>query len=328
MNLFSYIRSIYTLDTIDTRFTSSSSIPYRAVIEARKNRSPPKDHSVPGEGVKTDYSGRPIAQPSKWSTPEFYFYYLVFIVVVPSMFWVAYDVSRPSDPNYHKFEHLLSPGWVPGRKIDASDPQYSTFRENLPYLGALVLLHPLCRRLYNLMRYTRKPLESNRNSQKHQEIDGDLRLEQRVSFDILFTLVFLTFLHGFSAVKIIIILYANYNLAVSLPRKFVPAMTWIFNILILFANELCNGYKFARVAEFLSPVGAEGPSPYNWGNWLDSYGGIMSRWEILFNLTVLRLISFNLDYYWSQDPKTGNILEVGTISQSNQAKLIMPRRNN
>jgi hypothetical protein len=22
-----------------------------------------------------------------------------------------------SDPNYHKYEHLLSPGWVPGRKI-------------------------------------------------------------------------------------------------------------------------------------------------------------------------------------------------------------------
>ena len=22
-----------------------------------------------------------------------------------------------SDPNYHKYEHLLSPGWFPGRKI-------------------------------------------------------------------------------------------------------------------------------------------------------------------------------------------------------------------
>ena len=25
--------------------------------------------------------------------------------------------SAASDKNYHKFEHLLSPGWVPGRKI-------------------------------------------------------------------------------------------------------------------------------------------------------------------------------------------------------------------
>ena len=30
----------------------------------------------------------------KRAVPEFYFYYLVFITVVPYMFWVAYDVSR------------------------------------------------------------------------------------------------------------------------------------------------------------------------------------------------------------------------------------------
>lgn len=97
MSIFSYVRSIYALDTIDTRFTSSSSTPYRAIIDAR-NESPDahskRDDSVPGAGVKTDYSGRPIAQPSKWKTPEFYFYYFVFITVVPYMFWVAYDVSR------------------------------------------------------------------------------------------------------------------------------------------------------------------------------------------------------------------------------------------
>lgn len=94
MSVFSYIKSIYALDTIDTRFTSSSATPYKAVVDARATTSNKRDDSVPGVGVKTDYSGRPIAQPSKWDTLEFYIYYLVFIVVVPYMFWVAYDVSR------------------------------------------------------------------------------------------------------------------------------------------------------------------------------------------------------------------------------------------
>ncbi len=97
MRPFSYIRSIFALDTIDTRFTSSSATPYKSVVDARAEsavRALKRDDSIPGVGVKTDHSGRPIAQPSKWKTPEFYLYYLVFIITVPYMFWVPYEVSR------------------------------------------------------------------------------------------------------------------------------------------------------------------------------------------------------------------------------------------
>jgi len=97
MSIFSYIRSVYALDTIDTRFTSSSSTPYKTVVDARLDpaaSTSKRDDSIPGAGVKTDRRGLPVAQPSKWNTPEFYFYYLVFIVTVPYMFWIAYNVSR------------------------------------------------------------------------------------------------------------------------------------------------------------------------------------------------------------------------------------------
>jgi len=134
-------------------------------------------------------------------------------------------------------------------------------------------------------------------------------LEQRASFDFGFAFLFLGVLHGFSGFKVFLILYANYQVAKNLPRNLIPPATWIFNIGILFANELSDGYKFARMAEFFNPVG-DG-SLNNWGQWMDSHGGIMRRWEVLFNLTVLRLISFNLDYYFSLDKKTGSSLEVG-----------------
>ncbi|CAD6505303.1 BgTH12-00795 [Blumeria graminis f. sp. triticale] len=309
MSLFSYVQSIFTLDTIDTRFTSSSSVPYSTVIEARKHGEPsvtPRNNQSFTVNKNPDEQNRskcPLAEPSKWKTPEFYFYYLVFIVVVPCMFWVPYSVSRPSDPNYHKFEHLLSPGWVPGRKIDISDIQYSTFRENLPYLGCFVIIHPLLRKLYEILRPQPQYSKPSRDSIS-SDLVGDARMNHRISFDFIFALIFLVFLHGFSAAKILGILYINYKLATRLPRKFIPAATWIFNISILFANEIHNGYKFARISGFFMP--SEVGLSRNWGEWLDDYSGIMSRWEILFNITVLRLISFNLDYYWSLDLKNEN----------------------
>jgi len=97
MSVFSYIRSIYALDTIDTRFTNSSSTPYQTVIDGRAESvvaNAKRDDSIPGTGGKTDHSGRPVAQPSKWNTLEFYVYYLVFIIIVPLMFKVVYDVSK------------------------------------------------------------------------------------------------------------------------------------------------------------------------------------------------------------------------------------------
>lgn len=92
MSLFSYIRSIYALDTLDTRFTNSSSTPYKAIDPVASTSK--RDDSISGSSGKTDRQGRPVAQPSLWNTPEFYVYYLVFIIAVPYMFWIAYDVSR------------------------------------------------------------------------------------------------------------------------------------------------------------------------------------------------------------------------------------------
>lgn len=188
-------------------------------------------------------------------------------------------------------------------------------------MGLLVLFHPLLRRLFEYVRPIDTPKgrqngKSNGNNQTYSSAAyGEARKEQRASFDFGFALIFLAALHGFSAAKVLLILYTNYSIATRIPRKYVPATTWIFNIATLFANELCDGYKYANIAEILStwapPVALEnGAERYNWGSWLDSYGGIMSRWEILFNITVLRLISFNLDYYWSLDRRAGSPIEV------------------
>ena len=191
----------------------------------------------------------------------------------------------------------------------------------------LLVIHPLLRRVYEAV-YPIKGRPSGFESvadvsaqhpPQSQLASADARLSQRVTFDLYFTGVLLCALHGFSALKVLVILYINYSLATRLPKQYIPAATWVFNIGILFANELCKGYKYADITEFFLPwsssydLGLEKDALHaNLGTWLDTYGGLVPRWEILFNITVLRLISFNLDYYWSLSRGSGSPLEVCT----------------
>lgn len=112
------IKYLFAVETLDTRFGSKTGQPL------------------------------PNARPRKWNTPEYYLYYFVFLTVIPLMIKSVYDVSGPWHPNYSDYESLLSPGWIPGRKVDNSDAQYRSFRDNIPYMGLLVVLHPLIRRAY------------------------------------------------------------------------------------------------------------------------------------------------------------------------------------
>jgi hypothetical protein len=142
---------------------------------------------------------------------------------------------------------------------------------------------------------------------------AEARMDQRLSFDYWFAFAFIIALHGTSTVKILPILFINYQIATRLPKRLIPPATWIFNVGILFANELGRGYKFAPiVAHFVTkPVFAERNHPAMiWAVWMDRRGGLIPRWEVLFNITVLRLISFNLDYYWSLDMRGGSPIEV------------------
>ncbi|CEJ85203.1 Putative Glycerol uptake protein [[Torrubiella] hemipterigena] len=292
MGVFSYLRKVYDVDTLDTRFTAPSNVAYKTVLEQR---------SDPVARRETEQKNLGRSLPSKWNTPEFYLYYVVFLFAVPSMFWICYDVSRPSDPRYYKFQDYLSDGWVPGRKIDNSDAQYHSFRGNLPAMAALLVFHPILRRVWDAV--------NNRSDARKSAAAN--RMEQRASFDFLFGILFVVILYGVSIFKILAILYVNYQVATKLPRHQVPAATWIFNICVLFANELGQGYPLKGIAQFFSPASASGePSELmQLGSWIDSFGGIMVRWEVLFNLTVLRLISFNLDYYWAVDKKNVNSVE-------------------
>ena len=143
---------------------------------------------------------------------------------------------------------------------------------------------------------------------------ADARLKQRVAYDLVFALLLICILHGFSIVKILIILSVDYLIATKLPRSYVVPMTWIYNVFVLFANELCKGYSYTSIANVTLPFTVWDPNS-NWGTFCDERSGLIPRWEVLFNITILRLISFNMDCYWSGGREGGaTLLEVSMTS--------------
>lgn len=212
---------------------------------------PPKDEKKKQQIIAS-------AGPKRWDSWEFFIYAVIFAVCVPMMIKAVVDVSSQSNINYPKYEHLLSQGWLFGRKVDNSDLQFQSVRNNFPYLFLVVGIHYLLRQAANALNIG------------------------RLKFDLAFALLFLAGLHGISVVKILLILAVNYRISRIHNRQLAYLSTWIYGIAILFANELLIGY----------PLGSLHPDLA----WLDSFGGMMPRWEVLFKFTMIRMISYSIDY--------------------------------
>jgi D-alanyl-lipoteichoic acid acyltransferase DltB (MBOAT superfamily) len=172
-----------------------------------------------------------------------------------------------------------------------------------------MFLHPFLRRLYERCTLPKPPVPNgSAKSNAHGQAVADTRLRNRLAFDFVSAMIYVTALNGTSVLKILLILLVNFKIATALPRHVIPVTTWVFNIGILFANELAKGYPYSVMSEAIVPFF---PAAGDWGKFLDSYDGLQPRWEVLFNFTVLRMISFNFDYYWSQDrSRAGSPIEV------------------
>ncbi|CEG68576.1 Putative Glycerol uptake protein 1 [Rhizopus microsporus] len=207
---------------------------------------------------------QPKGNPSRWHTKEFYFYYVCFCIVVPYMFKVTFNLSQNNHPNYPLYAPLLSEGWILGRQVDNSDAQYAQFRDNIPKLIPLVIVHlffsHLNRRLLHF---------------------------SSIRFTLLLSLLCVILLHGANVIKMISIISTSFLIGrFCKGTAWNPFLTWSFNLGILFLNEYYDGYRFKAVL---------GPSY----EWLDQFEGVQARWHILFKFAMLRLISFNMDYYWA-----------------------------
>ncbi|KAK9456939.1 MBOAT, membrane-bound O-acyltransferase family-domain-containing protein [Dipodascopsis uninucleata] len=231
------------------------------------------------------------ASRSRWKTKEFYLYYIVFLTVVPQMFLAAMRATNENSSNYSRYEDRLEQGWMFGRKVDNSDAQYSGFRGRLPILTVVVICHYALRRLSIALK-----------------LPG-------MRFDLLFAGIFLGVLYGFNILKILAIYTINFLISKSLPKREGMILTWIFGIGILFLNEWYEGYKFKWLSNNLAI--------------LDQYCGLLTRWEVNFNFSMLRMISYNSDFYDSLETKSDiekKQLDEKIITEKDRINLPPPKK--
>ena len=154
---------------------------------------------------------------------------------------------------------------------DNSDAQYRSYRTNLPALAALMA------GFFGLKYAYMRPVlrDSSPANNLH-----------RVPFYLIFLLIMLTILHGASVLKVLVILSANFALAKATGgTRFAVPVTWPFNAGVLLATEWYEGYPFANLHSGFA--------------FLDTSRGVYPRWHVNFNITMLRLVSFSIDYHWA-----------------------------
>ncbi|KAL7424005.1 glycerol transporter [Cryptotrichosporon argae] len=249
-----------------------------------------------------------------WRTREFAFYYVVFALVVPLMVYVPVRLSSPTHPNYALYAHRLSPGWL-GRQVDNSDPQYRSFRSNLcPLLGLAALYLVPAQLVRHLYPFPLAPASAAAEpshvhaaasvppAQPHAPPASPAHpraVRARVRFLAGAALALLVVLHGVGALKILAILALNYALALA-PKgagrwaRAWPAAVIVGNMALLFVNERTDGWRLGSLHAALRTP--------------DVLGGLLPRWHVSFNITMLRIVSFALDVHWQtpapSDPPT------------------------
>ncbi|CAG8447019.1 4285_t:CDS:10 [Funneliformis caledonium] len=227
--------------------------------------------------ISTTKSKRPVKlNPPLWNTLEFYIHFFIVIISIVYMFYVGYHISKETNPNYAIYSKRLEDGWLFGRK-DNSDAQFASFRDNYGALLLALISYLFLSHLYRIYFVPKSPAKLSTQPLR------------RTYFFLSFALIFLYILFGNSLFKILIILSINFLITMTLQgSKLNPIITWIFNLAVLFANERYDAYKFEWINESLA--------------FLDSNVGLLARWDVTFNICMLRMVSFNMDYYWSYHP--------------------------
>ncbi|KAL3236543.1 O-acyltransferase [Nakaseomyces bracarensis] len=253
------------LPLVDVEHLDSRLVPRPATEDSGSNTSTSSTNNGNKESIKekkTGKKGAVVAGKSLWGTLEFKLYYVIFILVVPQMFMAGYRASSSKNENYYRYQHLLSDGWLFGRKVDNSDAQYRFFRDHFWLLVAIVPVHVIIKRY--VLGFTGA---------------------SKFKFDALLGCFVLFGAHGVNSLRIAAHMFILYSIAHLLKKwkKLAVILTWVYGISTLFINDNYRAYPFGQIWSILSP--------------LDTMSrGIIERWDVFFNFSLLRMISYNLDY--------------------------------
>lgn len=114
-------------------------------------------------------------------------------------------------------------------------------------------------------------------------------LNRLIQAKVITTLMVFIVLHGLNTIKIILFISGSYWLGrISKGNRLNVVLTWSYNIGLLFAIEFCRNVDHHSIwpLQLLD-------------RFFTIWSGFLPRWYTTFNITILRLISFNMDYYFA-----------------------------
>lgn len=176
----------------------------------------------------------------------------------------------------------LRQGWLFHKRIDLSDIQWREFRSGAPALVTVLVVYVALSRVVQHRWKNRAGTSNAKNSAK-----------ARAGFSIIFSALFLGYLHGYAAIYVFLLVTANWVLAHAVAGSTLGSVCiWAANIGALIAVRLTDGFPAALLFG----------QRFSWMDQQEHSGwlkGVM-RWHICYNLTVLRMLSFALDLHWSK----------------------------
>jgi D-alanyl-lipoteichoic acid acyltransferase DltB (MBOAT superfamily) len=168
----------------------------------------------------------------------------------------------------------IKKGWFFERKMDLTDSQWNSFRKFFPLLIILAILYCVVSRV--IARFTKTLVETNSISRV------------RIVFYLFTSFVFVTYMYEMNAIFPILVASVNYLIGSRLKHsKWQPLLTWIFNIAVLVTSDYYSGYGMFAI-RFFSFFGTKTRFLY-----LRNAGKV--DWSTYFNITLCRLISYNID---------------------------------
>ena len=150
-----------------------------------------------------------------------------------------------------------------GRGVDMADHQYRGFRENFGLLAIFLTAYALLSEL------------------------GFRMFKGRFNaFRALMHVTILIVLHGSNVIKIAIQSLIAFGISHHFKgSRLNPTLTWIHALATLFLLEWTSlPFRSLKLS------------------FLDNHLGLYPRWHVIFNISILRQISFNLDYYFAHHP--------------------------
>lgn len=196
----------------------------------------------------------------------------------------------------------LKPGWIYNHKIDLSDIQYRTYRQNFAMYLQFAIVFIIASKIwkYGIYFYHKHQLlldDNNASTSINYHLLTILASIHNI-FHLLIGLIFVLYLHGSSCIVMIFLLWINYLIAKLLyTTKYFTIMTWTYNVLMAFISfkyqQILSSNVFSKFSVGLS--------------WIDLFFNKITNWSSSYRFAILRCISFNMDlYYLSTEQKIYN----------------------